>query len=506
MTDDRSSDGKGPSISGLDQLGALVAERMGLHFPENKRQDLWRAVQSLAREHGQDDTESFLQSLLTSSLTEQQVEMLAPHVTVGETYFFRETKALEAFRDHVLPERIRHRSERDRRLRIWSAGCGSGEEPYTLAMLIESLIPDARRWDMGIYGTDINPRALEKARRGVYTEWSFRGVPGELRSRHFEPAGRDAYRVTGRLKDRVSFAYHNLATDDYPSLVNNTHDMDVIFCRNVMIYFTPQKVQRVIERFHRCLVEGGWLIVAPSETSILLASEFTAVPFEGATLYRKLTPKPREAVVQVPAAPELSLSPRSVAASLMWPEPPPTPPALSRQDPTRRYETALAAYRSGHYDDVVAILQTLLAEAGPEEHAGGIHGDAYALMARTFANQGNLEQALQWCEKAVRADKTNPRYCYLLAMILLEQGRETAAVQALKRSLYLDPGLIAAHYTIGNIAIRQNRPKAASRHFHNALSLLSSTPKETTLPALGGMTAGRLRETIQTVMMEGGVT
>lgn len=505
MAEGRSDDVNAASLAGLDQLGVLVAEKMGLHFPENKRQDLWHAIQPLARKQGQEDTESFLRSLIASPLTHQQVKMLAAHLTVGETYFFREMESLEAFRDHLLPALIRLRSERERRLRIWSAGCGSGEEPYTVAMLVDQLIPDAKGWDIRIYGTDINPHALEKARRGVYTQWSFRGVSDALRDRYFEPAGQGAYRVKARFKKMVAFASHNLATDDCPSILS-TDEMDVIFCRNVMIYFTPQAVQRVIQLFYRCLTEGGWLIVAPSETSILLASEFRAVPFAGATLYRKTSQELPVAMVRVPAAPampEPSISEPSMAAPLMWSEPLPATPAPARASRSQLYEAALAAYRSGRYDEAVATLR-LLAESIPGTQEGEADGHAYALMARVFANQGNLEEALQWCEKAVAADKTNPGYCYLLALILLEQGREKAAFQALKRSLYLDPGFVAGHYALGNIAIREHRHKDAILHFQHALSLLSCMSKESILPELGGMTTGRLLETIQTMMMEGG--
>jgi len=498
----------GAAVAGLDQLVALIAESMGLHFPENKRQDLWRVVQSLARQHGQKDTESFIRSMIASRLTEQQIEMLAAHLTVGETYFFREMESLEAFRDHLLPELICRRSERERRLRIWSAGCGSGDETYTVATLVDQRIPDAKGWDIRIYGTDINPRVLEKARHGVYTKWSLRGVSAALRDRYFETTGPETYSVKARFREMVSFASHNLATEDYPSILNNAGEMDVIFCRNVMIYLTPPAVQRVIRRFHRCLAEGGWLIVAPCETSALLASEFKAVTFAGATLYRKIGPAPPAAKVWVPAAgvaPKRSVAERSVPAPFVWPEPLPATPAPARANRSPLYEAALADYGRGRYDEAAATLRMLLAESVPGTQEEETDADAYALMARVFANQGNLEEAFLWCEKAVAADKTSPRHCYLLAMILLEQGREKDAVQAIKRALYLDPEFIAADYALGNIAARGNRHKDVSRHFRNVAALLSKMPQENTLPELGGMTAGRLLETIQTMMTEGGV-
>lgn len=497
----------------LKQLSRLVTEKMGLNFTEDRQLDLLQAVQVLAREHCEEDAE-FIQSLITSSLTEQQVQLLSDYLTVGETYFFREMKSLEAFRDHVIPELIQHRSPRKQRLRIWSAGCSSGEEPYTVAMLIDQLIPEIKKWDIRIYGTDINLQALEKARRGIYTKWSFRATPETLRDRYFEPIGQGTYGLKAQYKDLVNFSYLNLAVDDYPSILNNTHEMDVIFCRNVMIYFTPQMVQQLIRRFHRCLVEGGWLIVAPSETSRLLDSEFSAVQFEGATLYQKVRQESPVHKAWAPIVPMAPVAPVASAAAKpfrpapsMWPKTRQDSPAAVYSALTceynLRYKDALGAYREGRYDEAIVTLQRIFAENGYGEDKWETEGNGFTLMARILVNQGNIEEAVKWCKKAMAADKLNPRHCYLLAMILLEQGQYKDAVQALKRSLYLNPDFIAAYYLLGTIAVRENRPIDANRYFRQAVSLLAKMSKENPLPELDGMTVGRLKESIQTMLMEG---
>ncbi|MDP4161395.1 MAG: CheR family methyltransferase, partial [Bacillota bacterium] len=410
----------------LKRLVILISEKMGLHFSENRLQDLRKAVKIFAQECGYQDAEVFIQSLVESSLTEQQVKTLSSRLTVGETYFFREMKSLEAFRDHVLTELTKYRSRRERRLRVWSAGCSSGEEPYTLSMLIDQMIPEVRNWDIHIYGTDINLQALEKARRGVYTNWSFRGTSDTLRDRYFEPVGQGMYAVKARFKDRVSFSYLNLATDDYPSVLN-TQEMDVIFCRNVMMYFTPQMIRRVIQRFYRYLVEGGWLIVAPSETLTLLSSEFSAVPFEGAILYRKGNlGQPVDKVDPVVATAADSFLPQPS----IWPEttqvftavapvvPSIEPPTPTHEDNLRLYEKALAAYHGGRYTEAVALLQMICPESGYKKTRVETEGNVSALMARILANQGNLDQAVEWCEKAITKDKINANHRFLLAIIL----------------------------------------------------------------------------------------
>jgi chemotaxis methyl-accepting protein methylase len=558
----------------------------------------------LAREHGQEDAEAFLQSLAASSPTERQMEILTAHLTVGETYFFREIKSLDAFRNHVIPELIRQRAGRGQKLRIWIAGCSTGEEAYTIAIILSELISNLDAWDIDILATDINATALEKARQGVYTEWSFRGMPELLRERYFEPQDGKTFAIRSRFKDMVSFARHNLVIDTYPSLQNNTNAMDVIFCRNVLMYFLPELVQKVIVRFFNCLVEGAWLIVAPSETFMLSASEFSPVPFEGATLYKKeshklaavdatrnselpqfgarnselpqfgarnserpqfgarnselsqfgarnselpqfgarnselpqfgarnselpqfgarnselgvlnsLFPVPSSpfpvpsSPFPVPSSPfPVPSSPFPVPSS---PFPVPSSPFPVPSSPlpvpmSDSYEAALSAYQAGRYADAAAALQYLVGADGLSELGIGA-GKSLALMARIDANQGKLETALEWAEKAIAADKVNPGFYYLLATILEEQHRPKDAVQALKRALYLDPSFILAHFTLGNITSQEKGGKGVNRHFINALELLTQIPKDEVLPESEGVTAGRLLSILENMNLERGI-
>ncbi|MBI4458741.1 MAG: protein-glutamate O-methyltransferase CheR, partial [Acidobacteria bacterium] len=239
----------------LPLLSDFVAGQMGLHFPPERWRDLERGIGSAAREFGFSDADSFAQWLLTSPLTRNRVEVLASHLTVGETYFFRDRRAFELLEDQILPELIRSRRGTEQRLRIWSAGCATGEEPYSIAILLHKLIADLERWNITLLATDINPRFLHKARSGEYGEWSFRDAPHWLRERYFKKTEGDRFRIAPFIQKLVLFSHLNLAEDAYPSLSNDTNAIDVIFCRNVLMYFTPERQKRVAENFHRTLVD-----------------------------------------------------------------------------------------------------------------------------------------------------------------------------------------------------------------------------------------------------------
>lgn len=279
--------GSSLSLSLLSQLSTCIEAWMGLYFPPERLGDLERRLLAAAPACGYADAEAYARWLASAPLTTQQIEMLANHLTVGETYFFRENRSFDALEAHILPGVMDARRGTDQRLRIWSAACCTGEEPYSIAMLLSKVIPDLPAWQTTLLATDISSRALQKAAAGVYGQWSFRTVPPWIQERYFHKTADGRFAIRSFLKQMVSFSQLNLATETYPALATNTHAMDVIFCRNVLIYFTAERAQRVIARLYHALADGGWLIVSPVETAYVLESPFVPVQLPGVTLFQK---------------------------------------------------------------------------------------------------------------------------------------------------------------------------------------------------------------------------
>ncbi len=492
----------------LSQLSDFVAARMGLHFPRERWHDLERGITSAAREFGFADTESCIQWLLSSPLKSSQIEILARHLTVGETYFFREKKSFEILEEHIFPELIRGRRGGDQRLRIWSAGCCTGEEAYSIAISLSKVISDLKDWNITILGTDLNPRSLQKACEGVYSEWSFRGTPQWITERYFKKAKDGRLHLLPSIKKMVIFNYQNLAGDAYPSLLNNTNAMDVIFCRNVLMYFAPEVAKKVGQNLYRSLVDGGWLIVSPSETSHGLFSQFITVNFPGATLYKKDAHRPQTAEVppyEPEDEPNVSFQPRFGSTGESHSEVhPPQPFDLLPSDAEERnggkpqltsYGEALTLYEGGRYGEAAEKLVELSQNRDDSK--------AMALLARVYANQGKLTEALEWCDKAIAADKMNAGCHYLRATILQEQGSAEEARASLNRTLYLDQNLVLAHFTLGTLTLREAKLKESEKHFENALSLLTAYRQEEILPESEGITAGRLMEIIAVQRKQG---
>jgi chemotaxis protein methyltransferase CheR len=456
----------------LSRFSELLATRMGLHFPAERWNDLERGLTAAASAFGMPDAKSCVQRLLSAPLTHHEIEVLASCLTVGETYFFREQQSFDVLAQHILPDLLRVRERAARRLRIWSAGCCTGEEPYSMAMFLDRLIPDAAAWNITLLATDINPAFLRKAAEGEYGEWSFRSTPAWLKARYFQPSKGNRFRLDERIRKRVAFAPLNLADDAYPSLVNNTNAMDIIFCRNVLMYFRAEQARAVIDKLHRSLVDGGWLIVSPAETSSTLFSRFTTVMLDGAILYRK------DATAQAPR--------------------------LASYLPSAPAPAALAGV--GDMAAVEAPAKAMPASSTATDDRRGysyspleLQRDQMSRAARDCANAGRLEEAAEWCRQAIAVDKLDPAHHYLLSAIQQEQGQGDDAAQSLARTLYLDPDFVLAHYALGNLRQSQGRHGEAQRHFANALSALQTHPSDAILPESDGLTAGRLGEIIETM-------
>ncbi len=439
---------------------------------------------------------------MSSTLSNEVLRKLARHLTIGETYFFRERPSFNALAAHVLPLLIHHKRGGDRRLRLWSAACSTGEEAYSLAMLVQQVLPDWQDWNVSILGTDINPHFLRKAEAGVYGEWSFRDCPRDLRERFFSPVGDRRHRVRAELREMVTFAELNLSQDAFPTLSNDTNAMDLILCRNLLIYFTQTHARRLIGNLRQSLVEEGWLIVSPSECSQALFTGFVPVNFPGSILYRRRSPQdvasePLPVVVAEPlqpaadaAAPLTDLEVSEILTPA--PDPLPTVPPAAPIDWPGELSAAESSYAQGDYGDTSTRLRALLPAANqPPEKLRVL-----ALLTRALANQGALDEALTASERWIATDKLDAVAHYLHAMVLQELGERARARAALNCAVYLQPEFTLAHFALGNHARAEARVSEARRHFDNAARLLAGLAADDPVPESEGLTVGRLREII----------
>ncbi|HYD75533.1 CheR family methyltransferase [Ramlibacter sp.] len=442
-----------------------LESRLGLHFGPRRWPDLERGLASAAARLGLADAQACADAILSSRLADGGWQVVAECLAVGETYFFRDPQVFDDLATHVLRPLVAARRDGSRHLRLWSAACSTGEEAWSLAMLVASLLPDWREWNISILATDLNASALRKARAGRYGRWSIRsGVP-PLAREWLRPGADGGAEVAPELRPLVRFARLNLAGDGYPSATSQTLSMDLVLCRNVLIYFEPARARAVLERLGAALVPGGWLVTGPVELPRPglpgLEPEITG----GLTALRRSGSASRESASPEHAQPSKPARPLSVSPRIQ---------------------------RAPHPRPAVSTATPLAPEAPAPTPAIPM-----VLQARGHADAGDLARAEQLCRLAIEQDKLDPQATHLLATILHERGAIDEAMAALQRTLYLDPDHVLARFTLGSLALRQGETQAGRRHLAHARSRLARCAPDHPLEGSGGLTAGELEGVIR---------
>jgi chemotaxis protein methyltransferase CheR len=255
----------------------------GIYFDDGSKFLLERRLSRRLEQHRLKNFEEYYHLLKYDRKREAELVVLIDNLTTNETYFFRESPQLRAFSDEILPELRRSLADR-KVLRIWSAGCSTGEEPYTIAILLLESGDWWRDWQVEILGSDINQRVLHTARKGVYKKSAHRATSPEMLAKYFAQDEKSDYRIIDRVKELVSFSSVNLLDPHKTSLISN---MDVIFCRNVIIYFDREAKKKVIESFYQKLREGGYLLLGHSESLINLSNAFMLRTLKNDMVYQK---------------------------------------------------------------------------------------------------------------------------------------------------------------------------------------------------------------------------
>ncbi len=475
------------------QLYNLISTLTGLTVDENRHADIGRVVTEMLVTHGLHNVSDLVYWLAALPATHPAWRDLIRTITVGETYFFRNQAHFQTLQEDLLPKLIAQREDSGfTQLRIWSAGCASGEEPYSIAMLLEDLLPGRKNWSITILGTDINLSALERARHGVYRSSSFRSeTPDDLTARWFTQTP-EGFELDRRIRERVFFAPLNLVDDDYPSYDSGTMGMDLIVCRNVTIYFTEQTTRSVVRRFHAALNEGGWLIVGHAEPLASTYQEQGFVPrnFKNAVFYQKDSFATYE-------PPVWTLPPVSA---------PPTQPAPARDSAPRR-ESLLArtaSLLSGQRLIPRRPTRSRLPRQEsppPAQDAGTAAPGEPWHQAKHAADRGNWDDALLWLGKADEQDILQPQVHYLRGLIKMQIEDLDGALHALRQAIYVEPRFALAHYTLGELYEKRHEVRLAIRHWRLARQIVEDLAPDTPLLFAEDLTAdmliGLLRHRLQ---------
>lgn len=479
------------------RFSKLLLDRYGLHFSSNRRTELEYGIRHAFASSACASLDEFYNLLVSAQSGSVEMDLLVNAVTVSETHFFRDAAQFNALATTILPGIVKRKTSL-RTLRIWSAGCASGEEPYSIAMLLRDVIPDIENWSITILATDINTTLLERARVASYGQWAFREDRAlSMRLRYFRPVD-NRFELSPHIRRMVTFSQLNLMEDHYPSFETNTMMMDLVICRNVTIYFPQEVTRQVVGRFHSSLVDGGWLIVGHSEPSLEIYNQFQPRNFPDTVVYQRddnAKPKTGPFVfTPVPAAipPGRSATEATPTRPVLIPRI--TPQPLSA--PSKKEESALDALAHvrellefGHDQDALSILDKLV-ETEPN------NPQVYALLGQVYANRGVWLVAEKNCRRAIEIDKLALEAYYTLGLVLQHQARLSEAIDTMKKVVYLDRNHVLGHYHLAGLYREQGLLPNAQKSLENALNLLRNAPADEMIAGSGGVTVSRLRDAI----------
>ena len=271
----------------LQAVNEYLSQSAGLFFGEMRFADLSRGLRSSAEELSYEHVIDLVERILSNELSSADLQIVVRNLTVGETYFFRDPAVFVALEEKIIPE-LSRKKRGQKELRIWSAGCSTGEEPYSIAISLLRTIPDLIKWDLKILATDINMQSLEKAKQAAYGSWSFRSTPDDFLETYFtNKSSEQEFTLIEQVRKMVQFGYLNLVEDRYPSSNSNTKNLDIIFCRNVLIYFTQQKCKAIADKLSNCLAPGGLLVTSASDSSRFISSPPEGLERISATMFLK---------------------------------------------------------------------------------------------------------------------------------------------------------------------------------------------------------------------------
>lgn len=427
------------------KVQTIIRDRFGLMIHAHQLEDLDKIILKACQKF-QCTPEEYSKKLLIYPTDSPLIEDIILNITVGESYFFRDQNQMQLLQTKILPMIINQkRKQQNLSLRIWSAGCSSGEEIYSIAMLLSEILPDKENWSFHLLGTDINSVALKKAMEGQYTEWSMRSIPRKYKQKYF--LHNYQYELISDIREMVFFSYLNLNDDTYPSLLNGTNAQDLILCRNVLIYFDAESASHLMQKISASLIKDAYLLLGASDPIYLKKTDLIPHPAHS-LLFMKHS--------KIKSFPTNTNKPKKLINHLS-------------------------------NDSQVSV----------KEPAKIVSSKSLNESASKLADLGKLEEALLVCRNSLTLDATNKQTYFILAMILIELDQITEAEKALRQALFLDHQYVMGHFQLGLLLFKRKNYSSGLKSLQNALNIAANKNPSKFVRGFHDLHYGKLTEILK---------
>jgi chemotaxis protein methyltransferase CheR len=501
----------------------LIVEEMGLEIKKHDQASLDAKIFSRMKALKIFFPENYYQLLVSKTVeSRQEWQNLVLLLTNSESFFFRDKGHFQLLENYIIPELIQ-RKQTDRTIRICSAGCSTGEEPYSLAILFKKLIPDLDQWNLLILGLDVNPLSLEKAKAGIYQPWSFRNVAPEIKEQYFKIIN-DKYHINSEIKQMLKFQTLNLVKDSYPNINSEMREMDLIICRNVFIYFEETAVSKVLEKFYHTLQSSGCLLTGHTELYAQNLSKFQSTLFPEGMIYQRLDstssiPSQSKDQVEISVSEdidekfeevrdqEISIIQSNIQDSKshfyisnLGFNPADTYPPKANYDSSRNENDERNLLRSTEilmqkkaYNLAISQVEKAL-EINPKNFY------SYYLTAQLSNYLNDPKKATFFCYKALEIDASSILPYFILVNIAEKQEAWLEVKKILKKIIYLEPESVAAYLKLSYIYQAENDIERTYKLQNAALNLLKKLPGNMEVFELDCLTVNQLILQLETTL------
>jgi len=462
-----------PASHEVERFRTWVGDRLGLHIDESRLGGLAEVLRNRVAMSGE-ACGDYLGRLADNRCPVADLDVLARDLTVTETFFFRGADQLAAFTELAMPDRLS--AAAGGTVRVLSAGCASGEEPYSLAISVREALPWATQ-QVDIMAFDVNPAMLEKASRAHYSNWSLRETATSLQTRWLQPVG-SGFTLDPAIRRSVVFHQRNLAQDD-PEFWRPGR-FDIVFCRNVLMYFTTEQAQAAVARIANALAPGGYLFLGHAENLRGLSNDFHLCHTHGTFYYQR-----KESLSTISEAPPQrvqSWQPTAAITDTSWVEiiqraadrihelvPAPAPSAVeSGPSGARQAPDLNRVLEHLHREEFDRALEQL----GALPPALARDPDVLLLKAVSLSHSAALDAAQAVCDEVLACDEMNAGAHYVLALCREGVGDAQGAYEHDQVAVYLDPDFAMPRLHLGLLARRRGDPEAARGELQQAITLL----------------------------------
>jgi chemotaxis protein methyltransferase CheR len=469
-----------PRPGELDQFRRVIQQHTGLHFDDWRLPTLERALWARMSANGIASIASYLKLLQGSEQRLEELSALLEQITVNETFFFRYPRQYDYLRETLFAPLHNQPRLKSAPLRIWSAGCASGEEAYSIAMVALDTLGPVSEQALQIIATDVSASSLAAAQQAEYSRRSLRLLDQACQARYFRRVADNRFLLVDDVRRLVLFRRSHLL-DDVKLAVGS---FDAIFCRNVLIYFTLDVVERVLDGLYHCLKEDGYLFVGHSE--VVKHKGFSLCHLGDALVFQKAVAQPKTPVrepIKVVSRAAAASSSNSVACT------------GSRGASDDLFEAALEAFEREEYLHAKERLDHLL-------YSFPHHLGATLLRANASLNLGRHEQALKECEEALQLDSQSAEAHTLHGMSYLKLSQPALAVAALRKACYLAPKSCVVQLQLGHALRAEKMLGPAQRAFQSALALLPQASEPDLRRYLGGFSKPALEMLLKGMIAE----